>query len=175
LNPKLYWIETQLPGKLAVSARPRGGDWLEDEIEGWHRAGIDAVVSLLTEQESEEMKLEQEASLARVHGIRFMSLPIEDRGVPNSLSEASSVVAAVNEMLKRGTNVAIHCRQGIGRSGMIVAAVLTTTGVSPDVALNRVTQARGLPVPETEQQHTWVLEFENQVTLSRASPRAPVK
>ncbi len=121
------------------------------------------------------MKLDQEASLARAHGIRFVSLPIEDRGVPNSLSEASSVVASVNEMLKRGVNVAVHCRQGIGRSGMIAAAVLTTIGISPDAALNRVTQARGLPVPETEQQHGWVMEFENQVTPSRASLRAPVK
>lgn len=91
------------------------------------------------------MKLEQEASLARAHGIRFVSLPIEDRGVPSSLSEASSVVAAVNEMLKRGTNVAIHCRQGIGRSGMIAAAVLTTTGIGPDALSSAWHKPAGFP------------------------------
>lgn len=104
LNPKLHWIKSRLPGKLAVSARPRGGDWLEDEVEGWRKAGIDAVVSLLTSQESKEMHLQEEASLSRAHGIRFLSLPIEDRGFPDSLSEAVSVVATLNEMLTRGTN-----------------------------------------------------------------------
>jgi protein-tyrosine phosphatase len=173
LNPKLYWIKTQLPGKLAVSARPRGGDWLEDEIEGWRRAGIDAVVSLLTSAESKEMKLEQEASLSRNHGIRFLSLPIEDRGVPNSVSEAASVVANVKEMLQQGANVAVHCRQGIGRSGMIAAAVLTATGLSPDTALNRVSEARGLPVPETDQQREWVTEFESQGAPSATCPHTP--
>ena len=175
MNPKLYWIKTQLPGKLAVSARPRGGDWLDDEVEGWRKAGIDAVLSLLTRQESEEMQLQQEASLSRTHGLRFLSLPIEDRSVPNSLSEASSVVATVNEILMRGANVAIHCRQGIGRSGMIAAAVLTATGLSPDKALNRVSEARGLTVPETDQQRSWVFDFEHQVPPSTAALRAPVK
>jgi protein-tyrosine phosphatase len=175
LNPKLYWIKTHLPGKLAVSARPRGGDWLEDEVEGWLKAGIDTVVSLLTSQETEEMKLQKEASLSRTHGLGFVSLPIEDRGVPNSLSEARSVVAAVNQLLTRGRNVAIHCRQGIGRSGMIAAAVLTATGLSPDVALDRVSQARGLTVPETPQQRTWVFDFEPEAAPSRASFRAPAK
>jgi protein-tyrosine phosphatase len=121
------------------------------------------------------MELQQEAGLSRTHGLRFLSLPIEDRGVPNSLSEAAGVVATVNDMLARGMNVAIHCRQGIGRSGMIAAAVLTASGLSPELALNRVSEARGLTVPETEQQRAWLLEFEHQVAPSRTSLGAPVK
>jgi protein-tyrosine phosphatase len=169
LNPKLYWIRTRLPGKLAVSARPRGGDWLPDEVEGWRKAGIDAVVSLLTDRESEEMQLQEEAAVSRTHGLRFLSLPIEDRGVPNSLSEAASVVAALKDMLGRGQNVAIHCRQGIGRSGMIAAAVLTTTGLNLDEALNQVSAARGLTVPETDEQRSWLFDFDSQATTTPAS------
>lgn len=41
------------PGRLAISARPRGGDWLPDEIRAWLRAGIDTVVSLLTATEAD--------------------------------------------------------------------------------------------------------------------------
>jgi hypothetical protein len=28
MNPKLYWVDGPWPGKLAISARPRGGGWL---------------------------------------------------------------------------------------------------------------------------------------------------
>src|SRR5580698_9916229 len=121
MNPKLYWVDGPWPGKLAISARPRG-DWLEDEICGWRRAGVDAVVSLLTPQENEDLQLGEESDLAQARGLHFLSLPIEDRGVPADWEAASRAVAQAGEMLKRGRNVAVHCRQGIGRSGVIAAA-----------------------------------------------------
>jgi len=74
MNPKLYWITGPWPGKLAISARPRGGDWLEDEISGWRTAGVDAVVSLLTPDENEDLQLVSEADLAQARGLRFVSL-----------------------------------------------------------------------------------------------------
>src|SRR6266478_3602266 len=42
-----FWIEGKWPGRLAVSPRQRGGDWLEDEMKFWQRSGISLVVSLL--------------------------------------------------------------------------------------------------------------------------------
>jgi hypothetical protein len=39
---------------------------------------------------------------------------------------------------------------------MIAAGVLVATGVSPDEALEIVTSARGLTVPETAQQREWI-------------------
>ena len=84
MNPQLYWIQGPWPGRLAISARPRGGDWLEDEISGWRSAGIDAVVSLLTPQENQELQLGAESNLTQARGLLFISLPTEDRGVPPS-------------------------------------------------------------------------------------------
>ncbi len=37
--PTVYWVETPLPGRLAVMPRPRAGDWLADEVAGWKTAG----------------------------------------------------------------------------------------------------------------------------------------
>ena len=48
MNTEIYWIKAAGPGKLAVMPRPRGGDWLEDEIRGLKRFGVDILVSLLT-------------------------------------------------------------------------------------------------------------------------------
>jgi protein-tyrosine phosphatase len=174
MNPKLYWIEGPWPGKLAISARPRGGDWLEDEIAGWRTAGVDAVFSLLTRQENQDLQLVAEADVAQARGLRFLSLPIEDRGVPAFLEEASQAVGKVGELLRQGRNVAVHCRQGIGRSGMIAAALLVKEGRSPDDAMKMISDVRGLPVPETPEQREWVRDFSKReipsaLPLTRAS------
>jgi len=36
-NHGICWIAWQSPGRLGIMARPRAGDWLEDEIGGWQR------------------------------------------------------------------------------------------------------------------------------------------
>jgi protein-tyrosine phosphatase len=174
MNPKLYWIKGPWPGKLAISARPRGGDWLEDEISGWRTAGVDVVLSLLTPQENKELELGTEADLAQAGGLRFLSLPVEDRGVPSSWDDAFRAVEKVGEMLRQGRNVAVHCRQGIGRSGMIAAAVLVKHGKTPDDALKLISDVRGVPVPETPEQREWVRKFSKReapstVPVTRAS------
>jgi protein-tyrosine phosphatase len=159
MNPKLYWIDGPWPGKLAISARPRGGDWLDDEIAGWRRTGVDAVVSLLTPEENKDLQLDDESTLTQSQGLRFLSLPMQDRSVPPSWDDVSRVVEKAGDMLRHGRNVAVHCRQGIGRSGMIAAALLIGDGSTPDDALNLISKVRGLPVPETPEQREWVREF----------------
>ena len=56
MTPDLFWIVGPWRGRLAIAARPRGGDWLEDEITGWRLAGIDIVVSLLESHEADVYK-----------------------------------------------------------------------------------------------------------------------
>jgi protein-tyrosine phosphatase len=159
MEPKLYWIDSVGPGKIAISARPRGGDWLEDEVRGWHREGIDVVVSLLTGQEMSELGLERESDESRKNGLIFLNLPIPDRGVPPDTVVAGNFVENVRKQLEAGRTIAIHCRQGIGRSGMVAAALLVRQGVSPSEAIQHVSQVRGLPIPETEEQRSWVFDF----------------
>jgi protein-tyrosine phosphatase len=97
-----------------------------------------------------------EADLAAAHFIRFVSLPIPDLGVPASQVQAADSLRAIVDELERGRNVAIHCRQGIGRSGMIAAALLVRAGAEPRDAFHRISQVRGVPVPETDEQRNWV-------------------
>jgi len=159
LNPKLYWIPNSSPGRIAISARPRGGDWLEDEIEGWRKQGIDVVVSLLTPSENDELKLQDEASLSKGRGIRFLSLPIEDRGTPSSSAKVEQLVSDLSSWIQQGKNVAVHCRPGIGRSSLISAALLICSGDEVEQALQAISKARGLEVPETVEQRGWLDQF----------------
>ena len=153
---ELYWIDGPWPGKLAISARTRGGDWLEDEMRGWRRNGIDTVVSLLTPAEMEDLALQHEARHSNEHGLRFLSLPIEDRSVPRSEAEVFQLLEQLERELAQGRNVVIHCRQGVGRSGLIAASLLIARGVSPTEAMQRISAARGVSVPETAEQHAWI-------------------
>src|SRR5512143_2181495 len=108
MKPKLFWIPSPWRGKLAVASRPRGGDWLEDEIKRWRKAGFDVVVSLLEKEEAAQFELDHEGDVAESKGIRFISFPIPDRGVPASTRDALSLFSAVAVALEEGKNVAVH-------------------------------------------------------------------
>jgi len=42
---------------------------------------------------------------------------------------------------------------------LLAAALLVSSSVDPDAAIRRVSDARGLPVPETPQQKEWITKF----------------
>jgi len=156
MHTELFWIPTTLAGRLAIAPRPRGNDWLDDEIAGWHGTGIDTVVSLLMSDEIVEFGLEGEAAACGSHGMRFENFPIPDRGTPASRERFERLIAEIGTELAASRGVAIHCRQGIGRAGMTAAAVLIAGSMEPAEAVAVVSQARGRSVPETSAQRDWL-------------------
>jgi protein-tyrosine phosphatase len=159
MKPDLFWIPGPWRGRLAVSTRPRGGDWLEDEVIGWRNAGLDVVVSLLESDEATQLELENERALSEYRGLRFVSFPIPDRGVPSSIEDAAKLLLDLTSALAMGQNVAVHCRQGVGRSGLLAAAALMTAGTGIWQAVEAVTKARGIGIPETAGQMLWLNRF----------------
>jgi protein-tyrosine phosphatase len=155
----MFRIPVPFPGCLLIGPRPRGGDWLGDEVGAWRRAGVDIVVSLLEPGEADELGLAGEAVACEAHGIRFASLPVADRGVPADPMAFAALVADVVSQLAAGRTVFAHCRQGIGRVGMVAAAVLIHSGQTTDAAVRSVSDARGRPVPETDDQRKWLAAF----------------
>ncbi len=153
---ELYWMNSPWPGKLAVAARPRGGEWLADEIRSWKRQGVGAVLSLLTPQEEKDLDLAEEGRIAESEELLFDSFPIADRQVPASQSKLATVLEKASDQLSDGINLVIHCRGGIGRSGLVAACLLITKGLSPGAAMESVSIARGLPIPETAEQRDWI-------------------
>ena len=159
MKPDVYWITGPWPGKLAILARPRGADWLVDEVAGWKDAGLDVVVSLLTHGEDSELGLMAEREQVQRLGLTFISFPIADYSVPTSKKELQQLVSRLEESLITGNSVGIHCRQGIGRSSLVAACVLVTSGESPGTAFQHIKNARGLSVPDTPEQKNWVNAF----------------
>jgi protein-tyrosine phosphatase len=156
---ELHWVDGPWPGKLALAARPRGGDWLEEEMAAWRRAGVDAVVSLLTAEEEQDLDLAREGSEAGTLGMDFISFPIPDRETPRSDSALAAALEKVDAALSSGRNVVVHCRQGIGRTGLVAACLLVSKGLSPETAVERLSVARGVSVPETDEQRRSIRHY----------------
>jgi len=154
----LYWINRD-GVRLGIMPRPRGNDWICDDLRMLLQAGVDVIVSALTALEAEELGLAVEAPECAQHVLLFISFPIEDRSVPMSHTDFSALVNQLLEYSRRGKAIAVHCRAGIGRSSMIAACVLIRNGLSVESAFQAIEESRGCPVPDTPEQRQWVERF----------------
>jgi protein-tyrosine phosphatase len=57
--------------------------------------------------------------------------------VPDSEAEIVAALEKLDADLSSGKNVAVHCRQGIGRTGLVAACLLVTKGWNPETAEQR--------------------------------------
>ncbi|MEM7663081.1 MAG: dual specificity protein phosphatase family protein [Pseudomonadota bacterium] len=152
----IYEIEeTQNGGLIAIMRRP-SSDWLQDDIKALAEGGITLVVRLLTDTEVIELGLEREEDACRSSGIEFRSFQIEDRGVPENALAFVSLICELGQMVEAGARVAVHCRAGIGRSGLSAAALLINRGTTSDEAFARVSERRRVTVPDTDDQRRWI-------------------
>ena len=149
-------INGRWKGQLAIVARPRGNEWLEDEVRSWRESGVDVIVSLLTSDENTELGLTEEGKTVENQGLAFVSFPINDYGVPQSEVSVLQLAEKLTQSLSAGKCVGIHCRQSVGRSGLLAAVLLVVSGEDPVKAFEIVRIGRGAPVPDTNEQREWV-------------------
>jgi protein-tyrosine phosphatase len=154
MRPTLFTIDQPGPGRLSTMAKPRGGDWLVDEMTALRTAGVTILVSALTTAELDEVDLTDEPRAAHDAGLEFVSIPILDRGVPDPAAVLPDLRRLAGR-IRDGAHVVTHCRFGIGRSSLLAAGILALNGLPPEQAWERLQRARGLIVPDTTAQRTW--------------------
>jgi protein-tyrosine phosphatase len=107
---------------------------------------------------------------AEEEGIEVLHLPIPNYGVPADpeADDYRPLIEDVVERLERGKTVVIHCRGGLGRSGMVAASVLVALGRPAGEAIEIVREARkgAIETPDQEDRVRW---FE--MELEAESPR----
>lgn len=156
----VFWIEGEPHAKLAVVLRPRPEDWLEDDLRSYANIGIETLVSLLELPEADWLGLSLEETLAYQAGMEFLNYPIPDVHVPGDTASFRAFVSTLADRLRAGRSVGVHCRGSIGRSTVTAACTLIHLGWKPDTAIEAIRKARGYEVPDTEEQHTWILNYE---------------
>lgn len=152
----IYTVQTHPAGQVSIARRPRGGDWLIDDIRTLVKYKVDILVSLLTPAEIAEAGLTQEAEICRALGLTYLSYPLKDHSVPAFSPETFALLQQLQTALTEGKHVAAHCRMGLGRSALLAASVLTLSDLTPEQACMRLSCVRGYTVPETEEQRAWV-------------------
>ena len=128
----IYWINEDIVGEkmLGIMPRPRGNDWLEDEIKWLKIREVDYLVSLLEYNEINELELQREAELCQTNNIQFINFPIKDVNVPNEKEYFIQLVDSLNEYLNNSKKIVIHCRMGIGRSSILASGILIKRGMN---------------------------------------------
>lgn len=148
--------------------RPRGNDWLEDEIKGLKNLGYSLVVSFLEKSEEIELELTEEKNLCQKNDIEFISFPITDRSVSDD-NDFLNLVSTLYHKITQGKKAVLHCRAGIGRSGITATGILIKHGYSGDEAFKIVSEARGIQVPDTDEQKLWILKNEQKLRKRRSN------
>jgi protein-tyrosine phosphatase len=159
MRSKVFWVKGEGYPPVGILPRPQGGAGLEEEIARLKEQGVDVLVSLLTEEESEEWGLQQEAALCESCGIEFVRFPIPDREVPPRDGKFAGFFQDLLARLAEGKHVALHCWAGIGRSGLVATCLLVAHDVPLKAAIRAISSARGWLIPDTDEQLAWAAEF----------------
>jgi len=144
-------------GFIAIMRRP-SPEWLEDDLSKLSEMGVHHILSLLTAEEVNELGLQAEPAASRACGITFYSFPIPDRGTPDNETAFIELIHKLSRAERAGHGVAVHCRAGIGRSGLAAAALLVSRGFDAAEAFDLISERRRVTVPDTGIQKTWIRE-----------------
>lgn len=155
MKPSIYPVVADYPGRLFIMPKP-SGDRLQDDLEHYNSMGANTVISMLAASEIDELSLHSEGDICAENQMGFINFPIPDLGLPERES-FKDLIRAVSERLADGEAVAVHCWAGIGRSGMLVCSVLAGFVGSAQEAIEIVSQARGVKVPDTPEQRAFII------------------
>ena len=138
---------TICPGKKQIDGM--SGIWMRDleiDLDSIAADGYRAIYSLMEDAEYLELQvpLKKLRSGARARGIELHHLPIEDVSVPDRGFEMRWLHAGARAryLLERGERVLVHCKGGLGRSGLVAARIMVELGYSAGEAIDAVRAAR---------------------------------
>ena len=160
---------TICPGKHEVGAL--SGKWerdLDADIKAIVKWGASSVVTLMEQEELTRLKVKTIGGAVQRAGMDWHLLPIKDVSVPDQHFENlwTSSGDAIRCALMDGKKVLIHCKGGLGRTGMIAARLMVELGERPATAIEKVRRARPGAI-ETAAQERHVLDSKPHSALRR--------
>lgn len=124
-------------------------------IQAW---GASTVVTLIEDHEFRLLDVENLQSVVRAHGMDWVHLPIIDVDIPDSRFEGAWDLTGpvLHKRIDIGDRILIHCRGGLGRTGLVAGRILVERGLDPELAIRKVRDARPRAI-ETQKQEQYVL------------------
>ena len=120
----------------------------------------DILVTLLEKHELEDIQISELQILAEAQGVKSIWFPIKDRSIPISINKFIDLIKNIIEEVEKGQIIVIHCKAGLGRTGMVTACCLVALGYSPNDATKTVRKTRQYTIETTEQEE-FIFQFAN--------------
>ncbi|HVN43967.1 MAG TPA: ADP-ribosylglycohydrolase family protein [Steroidobacteraceae bacterium] len=162
--PNSYWV---LPARLLAGEYPGAAtpELTRPRLARLLEAGIDCFLDLTHSQEIAPY----EAGLPE--GVIYLRRSIQDHAIPAAPAQMAEILDCLESARREGRVTYLHCRAGIGRTGMVVGCLLAEQGFIGDEALNELNRlwrqsARSAlwpSVPETPEQVEYVRSWKPRV------------
>ncbi len=161
-------LDTRVGGRIGMTFCPgkrdpwaMTGPWdrnLRVDLRAIADWGASALVTLMEAHELEHLGVPDLGDQTQAAGLTWLHLPIRDVSIPGPAFETAwqAAGAALRQRLGDGERIVIHCRGGLGRTGLVATRLLVELGEPPAEALARVRAARPGAV-ETREQEQYVL------------------
>jgi Cyclin-dependent kinase inhibitor 3 (CDKN3) len=169
--PNSYWV---IPGRLLAGEYPIGADYTDARarLARFREAGINYFIDLTEKGEAPAYR-----HLLPVY-TRYQDSPIADTCVPAGVTQVLTLLADIRVAVEAKRCLYIHCRQGIGRTGLVVGCYLADAAGDGRAAIKELNQlwqqserAKSWPtIPQTPEQANYIRRWPK-----LAAARRPVK
>jgi protein-tyrosine phosphatase len=135
---------TSCPGKQDEFFLEPQAQRLEADVRAIREWGASVVVTLIDDNEIEALQVRDLGATLAAQGLRWLHLPIRNRALPGPEFEEqwSRAGKELRAILEEGGRILLHCREGVGRTGIIAARLLIEMGVATAEAVRAVRKAR---------------------------------
>ncbi len=132
------------PGMKEFSTLDLYEDRVDNDLQNICSWGATVIVTLLEAREISILGIADLPEKALAKNILWLHLPMNNIGLPDREFEEMWKWAGSRllNFLQEGQSILIHCKEGIGRSGIIAARLLIESGIEPDSAIKSVRKAR---------------------------------
>lgn len=129
--PNSYWV---IPGRLLAGEHPSSMDRAEARarLGRLRLAGLDCYIDLTEPGERPDYRhlLSKRAE--------YLRSAIVDTALPRHVSQTQELLATIRAALARKRSIYVHCRAGIGRTGLIIGCFLAEEERDGKAALERL-------------------------------------
>ncbi|PKF61396.1 protein phosphatase [Psychromonas sp. psych-6C06] len=113
---------------------------LDTSLEQLKAAGAQAILTFMTQAELDKNNLSDIGKSIKSKGISWFHLPIVDDEAPEApfLDAWQTAGPAIHRLIEQGKTIAMHCKGGSGRTGLISAQILLERGEAIEPLMARI-------------------------------------